>query len=263
MRMVIRAAVLLAAIAISVTIGTLSDSHLRAQTPIVAETTNRVFEVASVKPNKSGSHSSGDSISDRAGRFTANNESIRDFIRTAYRLQSFQIVNLPGWADDARFDIASKAEGPAKSNDLRVMLQALLAERFKLVTHREAREMPVYNLVLAKSDRKPGDNLRASKCLPPKCGNTETNNLVLREEGVTLDGFTEWLSSRVTRIVLNKTGLDGPYDIDLAWSNDPAVDPSHPSLFTALQEQLGLKLESTKGSVDVLVIDHVEQPTPD
>ena len=78
-----------------------------------------------------------------------------------------------------------------------------------------------------------------------------------------MERFAEWLSGRISRIVHDMTGLDGAYDADMVWSNDPAIDPSHPSIYTALQEQLGLKLESSKGPVQVLVIDRLERPTPD
>jgi uncharacterized protein (TIGR03435 family) len=257
MRIVIRAGVL----PVAVGIGILTGSHLRAQTPNAAETASRSFDVASIKPNKSGNRNSGTNI--RTGGLTATNVTLRSLIRDGYRVQDFQILNASDWLDNDRFDVAAKAEGEATPDQIRAMLQALLVERFKFVAHRETREMGVYNLVPARTDGRLGDGLRQSACESGKCGNTNTNNLVLRGEGITLDRFAEWLSQTVSRVVHNKTRLDGPFDIDLAWSNDSAADSSRPSIFTALPEQLGLKLESTRAPVDVLVIDHVEQPTPD
>jgi uncharacterized protein (TIGR03435 family) len=241
------------------TYASLAGTVVAAQAPQPGDAV--AFDVTSVKLNKSGSQSSG--MHTGNGNLIANNISVRELIWTAYRLQDFQLVSVPGWVESDRFDVAARSEGRSTPDQFREKLQRLLADRFKLTAHRETRQSGVYNLVLAKRDRKIGDGIRRSVCEPGKCDGTNTNNLVLRGDGITLDRFAEWLSQRVSRVVHNKTNLDGAYDIDLAWSNDPAVDPSHPSLLTALQEQLGLKLESTKGPVDVLVIDHVEQPAPD
>ena len=143
------------------------------------------------------------------------------------------------------------------------MMQALLAERFNLVVHHETREMGVYDLVLARPDGKLGAGLRRADCAKSGCGNTNINNTVLHADGRTVADFAQTLSAIVTRIVIDKTGLAGPFDIDLTWSRDQTTDTTQPSIFTALQEQLGLKLEASHGPVDVLVIDRAEPPTPD
>jgi len=227
--------------------------NVRAQAPS--------YDVASVKPNKSGSQNSGTST--RNGQLTATNVTLRAMIRNAYGLQDFQIVNGPGWVDSERFDIIAKAEGEPSPADRRLMMQGLLADRFKLASHRETKEMGVYNLVLARPDGKLGAGLRRVDCAVSPCGSTNINNTVLRAQGRTIADFAQTLSSIVTRIVIEKTGLDGAFDIDLVWSRDQAIDTAQPSMFTALQEQLGLKLESSRGPVEVLVIDHVEPPSPD
>jgi uncharacterized protein (TIGR03435 family) len=223
------------------------------------------FEVASVKPNKSGSLSSGTST--RNGQLTATNVTLRQMIRNAYNLQDFQIAGGPDWVDADRFDIIAKVEGEPAGPEQKLMMRALLAERFGLVTHPDTKEMPVYNLVLAKPDGKLGAGLRRVDCAKDPCGSTRngrTSNLaVLTAKGRTMGDFAQTLSSIVAKIVIDKTVLDGPYDIDLTWSTDQTADTTRPSIFTALQEHLGLKLESARGAVDVLVIDHVEHPTPD
>ena len=219
------------------------------------------YDVASVKPNKSGSSSS--STSTRNGQLTATNVTLQSMIRNAYLLQDFQIVGGPSWVDSDRFDIMAKVEGQPVPPERRLMMQALLADRFKLVVHRDTREMPVYDLVLAKPDGKLGSGLRRSDCSKDPCGNTNVNNTVLHADGITFELFTGTLSSIVTHIVKDKTALEGPYTMDLTWSRDQTTDTTQPSIFTALQEQLGLKLESARGPVDVLVIDRAEQPTPD
>jgi uncharacterized protein (TIGR03435 family) len=185
-------------------------------------------------------------------------------IRNAYDLQDFQITGGPGWVDSDRFDIIAKVEGAPGLPERRLMMQALLAERFNFSAHHETRDMAVYDLVLARPDGKLGAGLRHVDCAIVKtCGNTNVTNSVLKASGRTLADFAQTLSAIVARIVIEKTSLDGAFDFDLAWSRDQATDTSQPSLFTALQEQLGLKLEPSRGPVDVLVIDRVEPPTPD
>jgi uncharacterized protein (TIGR03435 family) len=220
------------------------------------------YDVASIKPNRSGSSNSGTSTSN--GNLTATNITLRSLIRNAYGLQDFQIAGGPSWVDSDRFDIIAKAEGEPAPPQRRLMQQALLAERCNFAAHHEMREMVVYDLVLAKPDGKLGAGLRHVDCaVVQTCGNTNVNNTILKAQGRTLADFSQTLSAIVTRIVIDKTGLAGPFDIDLAWSRDQTTDTSQPSIFTALQEQLGLKLESSRGPVDVLVIDRVEPPTPD
>jgi uncharacterized protein (TIGR03435 family) len=184
-------------------------------------------------------------------------------MRIAYNLQDFQITGGPGWVESDRFDIIAKAEGELKPEERGVMMRALLSERFGLVTHQETRQLPVYDLVLAKPDGKLGDGLHRVDCSKDSCGGTMVSNTNLKANGITLPGFSRTLSAILAKIVNEKTGLEGSFNIDLTWSRDETTDTSHPSIFTALQEQLGLKLESAKGPVDVLVIDHVEHPTPD
>lgn len=251
------------------------------------------FEVASVKPNTSG-----DGrvlvMQQPGGRLNLVNVTLRLMIRNAYRVQDFQIVGGPDWLDSARFDVVAKAEsGNPSPEQLQLMSRALLADRFKLVVRPEKREMPIYALVPAR-DGKPGPQLSKSDADcgpgaappgPPSPGQMPRCGLMvgfgsLRARGSTLDAFARSLSTFAGRVVVDRTAMTDRYDIDLSWTPDqiprPAgggdqpvqvngatIDPNGPSLFTALQEQLGLKLESTKGPVDVLVVERAEKPAED
>lgn len=251
-----------------------------------------VFEVASIKANTSGDGRAM-MMPQPGGRLNMVNVPLRLMIRNAYRVQDFQIVGGPDWLNTARFDVVAKAEGGNPSPEqLQQMMRSLLAERFKLVVRSETREMPIYALVPARADGKPGAQLRKSDAdcsqapqAPPQPGQLPRCNIMvgfgsLRARGSTLDAFAANLSTFAGRIVVDRTSIAGGYDIDLTWTPDqiprPAgggdqpvqvngatIDPNGPSLFTALQEQLGLKLDSTKGPVDVLVIDRAEKPTED
>jgi uncharacterized protein (TIGR03435 family) len=300
-RAVIIATTGLIALAWVVTLG-FGGRGLRAQSQ--APAANPSFEVASVKPNKSGTQQVMLGLQP-GGRFTATNAPLRMLIRNAYQLQDFQLVGLPDWASSERFDIVAKAEGdvpPAPigtTGPIQLMVRSLLAERFKLAAHQEARELPIYALVVAKSDGKLGPQLRpaAVDCAAmmaargrsgggppappplaqrPVCG-MRIGPGTMAGGGFPLSQLAQTLSQFVQRVVVDRTGLAGNYDLDLTWTPDqmpqgspppgaPAlspVDPNGPSIFTALQEQLGLKLDAQRGPVDVLVIDKIDRPTPD
>jgi bla regulator protein BlaR1 len=292
-----------AALAAPVTIGVLNGSRLRAQAP--QSNAAPAFEVASIKPNNSGD---GRVMigGQPGGRFTASNVPLKLLIRQAYQLQDFQIIGGPSWIASDRYDIVAKAEDgtPPEPPSLdrtapsriQLMIRALLAERFQLVTHNETRELPIYALVLARSDGKLGPDLHKSEVdcnaafaaargrggLPPPPGPPQPGerpscgirigmgNLAMG--GTPLSQFANSLAMFVGRTVQDKTGLAGNYDVSLTWTPDqmpqrppgapelPPVDPNGPSIFTAVQEQLGLKLDSQKGSVSVMIIDRAERP---
>lgn len=250
------------------------------------------FEVASIKPN----HSADRFIDMRmapGGRFTANNITAKQLIENAYDIRDFQISGGPKWLDSAKYDIVAKAaDSPQKdentlsesernlfANQNRQRLQSLLASRFNLQCHSTTKEGTVYALVLAKN----GPKLQAA---PP--GQERSPNRGMRMRPGQLDGqsatisfLARALSGQLGRTVVDKTGLTGLYNFTLQWTPDqqqaqmfkgpgagpegpdgaPPPDASGPSIFTAVQEQLGLKLESAKGSVEILVIDHVEPPS--
>ncbi len=265
------------------------------------------FEVASVKPNRSGTPFVSIGLQP-GGRYTATNVPLKLLITNAYGVEDFQIIDAPSWLDEERFDIVAKAEGEVAPSmpggppgPVQLMLQTLLEDRFRLALHQETRELPVYALTTVHSDRKLGPGMQpsstpcaagrgpagapgrfgapppASASAPerPQCGMRMMPGRI-SAGSVAIPQLLRIFSMLSHRIVLDRTGLDGTFDLDLAFTPDrlpgppppgapplPPVDPNGPSLFTALQEQLGLKLESTRAPVQVMVIDHVERPESD
>lgn len=257
------------------------------------------FDIASVKANRSGDLVIN---IDRpaSDRFTATNVPLRDLIRFAYDVQDVRLIGGPDWIRTERFDIVAKADQPLPAWSpsgppmrLLLMVRSLLADRFGLVVHQETRDLPVYALVVAREDRKFGPDIRASKLdcesqaktdIPGASGGAASAECGMRIApgqmaigGVPMSQFAMVLSNFVQRVVLDRTLLAGNFDFRLSWTPDrlpqgppppgapslPPVDPNGPSLFAALQEQLGLKLEPARAPLEVLVIDRVERPTPD
>jgi uncharacterized protein (TIGR03435 family) len=246
-------------------------AHAAAQQPAA-------FDVASVKANHSGLPTVNFGMPG-GGRFTATNAPLRELIRVAFdNLPDFLIPDAPDWIRVERFDIVAKAEGAADRDQLFAMIRTLLTDRFKVATHRETRELPQYTLVRAKPDGALGPRLRpaAADCAaimaaaqngtpPPRsdrvlCGSRNRPGL-LAIGGMTMDRIARGLWTQLGRVVIDRTGLQGSYDLDLEFAPDLSTPSDLTSIFTAVQEQLGLKLESTKGPVEVIVIDHVERPT--
>lgn len=264
--------------------------------------TNRAFEVASVKVNKSGDGPSRIGLQP-GGRVTVVNMSLRSLIRFAYQVQDFQIAAGPDWITSERFDITAKAENdirpspPGTVGDGQLMMRSLLSDRFKLTVRQERKDMPIYELVLARNDGRLGAQLKvsATDCEammraareggglpPPQPGQRPLCGMRIGAGQIMAGGFplsqlAAALSQMTQRVVVDRTGLSGLYDVDLTFAFEPSMmsdapkagvspPPSNtngPSIFTALQEQLGLKLESARGPVDTLVIDRAELPTPD
>jgi uncharacterized protein (TIGR03435 family) len=228
------------------------------------------FEVASIKRNTSATERP--SLTINAGRVTIRNGPLRAIIRSAFALQAFQVVGGPDWIDTDGWDVTAKAEPGAERQPTGQMMQSLLADRFKLVAHKETRDLPVYALVFARQDHAFGPKLHASStdCQKevgaliartgrPLCGIRSVSGHIELNATRISPNFLRTLAPITGRSVVDKTGLTGVFDAELVWSDSEAG----PSLFTAIQEQLGLKLEAQRGPVDVLVIDHVERPTPD
>jgi uncharacterized protein (TIGR03435 family) len=235
------------------------------------------FEVASIKRNPSATERP--SLTITAGRVTIRNGPLRAIIRSAFGLQAFEVVGGPDWIDTDGWDVTAKAEPGAERQPTGPMMQSLLADRFKLVAHKETRDLPVYALVFARQDHAFGPKLHASSTdcqkevgaliartgrppspdAPPLCGIRAVSGHIELNATRISPNFVRTLAPITGRSVVDKTGLTGVFDAELVWSDSEAG----PSLFTAIQEQLGLKLEAQRGPVDVLVIDHVERPTPD
>ena len=281
---------------------------------VAQEPSASVDYVASVKRNTTG----GGLIRILPGNISVTGMPAGMLIRLAYGLQDFQMVGAPGWLFSDRFDVEAKVEGPVPPGGptfFQTVLRQLLADRFTLKTHKETRELPIFALVLARSDGRLGPNLTRSsdECVammtsrgrarggqgpdgrggpppdrrggpatlnfdgPVQCGGRLGGIGRIRTSGNTIEQFaTDLLSERAQRVVIDKTGLTGYYDISLTYTptadqmpqgqpppgaTPPPIDPDGPSLFTAIQEQLGLKLQDQRGPVEVLVIDSIEQPT--
>ena len=229
------------------------------------------FDVTSVKPNKSVDRRFGITPSP-GGLVRATNTTLRQLINAAYGTPDFRIIGATGWMTTDRFDIEAKATGDPPRAQLLLMLQSLLADRFKLVVHRETRELPTYDLVVAKGVPK----FKEGKCfgqpgLQNPCGAFSGSATHFFARAAKIDQLTLFLSSHESRVVVDKTGVTGEYDMDLTWTPVDAPlgpgdagqappDPNGPSIFTALQEQLGLRLEPSKGPVEILVIQNAEKP---
>ena len=219
-----------------------------------------VFDAASIKPNTTAPRGrdipGGGSLRFTPGRVAGTRVTARRIILDAYHLTEYQLSGGPSWIENDRFDLEGKAATPADRDQLRQMLQPLLAERFKVAVRHETKEMPVYALVPAKNgaklhELKPGDPMPApSNDHPGRSGST--SHMFDME---TMQQFADSLSRNpsIDRPVLNKTGLQGTYLISIGWDADEDYK-------AAVEEQLGLKFESQKASMDTLVIEHIEKP---
>jgi bla regulator protein blaR1 len=267
------------------------------------------FEVASIKPIKCCEPLPFAMTFQPGGRFRAKAVTLRWLIAYAYGIPiasaSHQTSGGPKWIDADRFDIEAKAEtdfprspsGPTP--EMFSLVRSLLADRFKVIVHTEKKDAPIYALILAKKDRRLGPQIRPTlpDCAawlaargrpnaperPPvsgdrPCGVGRIAQGTIARSGITMSQLADLVSPRVNRVVRDRTGLAGYFDLDLQWTPEQntaraveapgptvplAVAPTGASLFTALQEQLGLKLESSKDLVEVLVIDRAEKPTED
>lgn len=250
------------------------------------------FEVASVKPGDPSDRRMMINIAP-GGRFRGVNAPVMLLLRVAYHVRDFQVLGLPEWGKTERFNIEAKSGGGAEEDpmkmsqeqreafqkSLQLRLQALLEDRFALKAHRETKEMPVYELVVAKN----GPRLRpaAPQTDDKPRGMMRMGRGELSGTAVKMEGLIMALGDITGRTVIDKSALNGEYDFKLQWTPEPGQmnsmapppgaqppaaespdsDANGPSLTTAVQEQLGLKLESTKGPVEVIVIDHLEKPS--
>jgi uncharacterized protein (TIGR03435 family) len=260
------------------------------------------FEVASIRLNQSGSRRSNFVVTPGRLTATNVSvyQMIAMSYSEGAPLPAGAITGGSSWVRTDHYDIVAKAEGEPSPDQVREMVRALLADRFQLRMHRESKERPIYVLTLARKDgspgarvrrtdiRCPGDPAADSGASPPSPGADPAAQACqlrifpgrLTGRAITMEQLAKALVGAVDdhREIRNQTGIEGRFDVDLEWTPSPDVplpprdfdapplppiDPNAPSLFTAVQEQLGLKLDARKDSVDVLVIDHVERPTSD
>ena len=241
--------------------------------------TSPSFEVASVKP--SGPNSRGNTYSFNHAGVSIENGTLKGLIEMAYDVREFQIVGGPGWMETDHYYVTAKltpedekslpANGPERTKQMRLRLQAVLAERFQLQIHRETREQQEYSLVVGKK----GSKMREGNASLPQFG-INSNCGVMKGTRARMATLCVVLSRQLQHPVLDHTNLAGMYDFEMTFAPEngcgsgqpdsrtpPAeASPDLPSIFTAIQEQLGLKLESIRGPTEVIVIDHVGKPDP-
>jgi uncharacterized protein (TIGR03435 family) len=274
----------------SVLAGVFTEPRLNAQVAQAADQNSQAFAVASVRVNRSGRRRASLQMLQPNG-FSATNTPLTLLIATFYRVPTFRLVGGPEWVRSDRFDITATLGFPVSMGEKRSMGRALLEDRFKLKTHRETREGRIYTLLLAREDHRLGPRLTPSTvdCPailgdrsrgetlnrfrfweggPPPCVAIRSRRRI-QGNGIQIDVLASTLGALLRETVVDRTGLTGPFNVDMVVALDPTTtEPPEAAtrterIFIALQEQLGLKLEPTKGPVDVLVIDHVEKPTPD
>lgn len=261
--------------------------RLQAQSSPSTAMSSPSFEVASIKPSHSGDN--GLILRVTPDGFSCHRLSLKMLIRYAYNMMDFQISGGTGWIDSERYDIEAKMDEATisalkklpweeESNQRRRMMQSLLAERFKLKVTHSSKELPIYALVVAKN----GPKFTKSADLPAGSAGSDPKRMMRIQPGeitatrISMSAFAEQLARQVGRNIVDKTRLEGIYDFTVHWTPEPQglaagppdsqgpaapLDSSGPSIYTALQEQLGLKLESQKGPVETLIIESVERPS--
>ncbi len=243
-----------------------------------APTGSAKFEVASLKPSKPGSQEGGVHPAPGGQRYVGSNWTLRKYLAVAYQIKVEQITGGPGWMDTDFYDLNAAAGAPSSIEALHIMLQNLLTERFKLQFHREKKEMQAYTLTVDKNGTR---NLNPH--LNPGGGDLNFQkdqerflHEVWAAHCATMDYFAFVLGTALDRPVLNQTGVAGCFDFKFkfTWSlpsgmqegqivNGTPIDTDGPTIYQALQQQLGLKLEAKRTPVDTMVIDHAERPTED
>jgi uncharacterized protein (TIGR03435 family) len=223
------------------------------------------YDVGSIKLNKSGSGSV--DIDSNISTYSATNVSLKHLLESAYDIKPDLISGIPGPLDSARFDIQAKIVEPdiaaikkLSGKQQAAMLLPFLEDRFKIKAHTETKTLPVYELVVVPS----GPKLTQSAAKGDHDSGINIHNQELKATDVSMASLASSLEGQVHRHVIDKTGLADHFDLTLKWTPDDGRDTqadSGPSIFTALQEQLGLKLQPAKGPVETLVIDHAEMPS--
>jgi len=245
------------------------------------------YDVASIKPGKSDM---GTMLMFRLDGFSAKGMNLKSLIREAYGIENDQILGAPGWLTTQTYDIEAKVDGAdatalgkLSEEQRKLMFQSFLRERFQLKAHLETKELSILALVIAKNgpklhEAKPGDTypdgIKGPDGKPEgHAGMMMWGNGRVTGQGISIAQIVQPLTQQLDRTVLDQTGLTGKYDVELRWTPDNtsasttgpdtgiAAESPTPSIFTAIQEQLGLKLDSHKAPVEVLVIDHVEAPS--
>ena len=224
------------------------------------------FEVATIKQSEPDDQNRRFTVQGRG--ILIENQTVQTMLEMSYGVHARQIENAPPWLGTERFDVRGlpDVEGQPNVMQFQEMVRKLLAERFGLKLHTGKRDMPRYTLTRVKGGPKMELTKSAPDALQEINGSTTTGVTTYQMNNVTVDALAHNLQANLDRPVVDETGLKGKYDLTLKWAREdiPAeadTDPNVPRLFTAIQEQLGLKMEPSKGQVEVLVIDHIERPT--
>ena len=282
--------VLLGVAAVAAVMGPVAVGVLNAPRGMAQSASRLKFEVASIKPDSPGGVSTGDLQILPGGRLSAQQVVLRFFIQSAYGLRPFQILGAPDWINSEGYNIEAKAEGNPSRDQMREMMQSLLEDRFQMRAHRETRELPVYALTVARGglklpEPKEGSCIASDPDGPPlppgpgpsaPCGRAivRISRAGARIQGgkISMAELARILSNMLGRTIIDRTGFAGMFDVQLEFAMDDAVDglphppgrppdpTSVPSVFVAVQEQLGLKLEATHGMVSAMVVDGAERP---
>jgi uncharacterized protein (TIGR03435 family) len=231
-----------------------SDAYAQAES---TPTARPEFEVASIKPHASDDGSPRVSMKGDHGRISYTNVTFRSLIRQAYGLKVYPLSGGSDGLSTARYDIVAKVPGEVSKEQTMLMLQSLLAERFKLVLHHETKELPVYALVVGKN----GPKLREVQDdgSAPEIGSGDAHQI--KGHHISMKLLAATLQGYIGDTVVDATGLAGLFDLSLEFTSDENMSADGSTLFEAVQRQLGLKLESRKGPVEVVVIDHIEKPS--
>ncbi len=215
------------------------------------------FEVAAVKPGDPADPSS--SARSSPGGMEMRNTTLRTLVRSAYGLNEHQLEGGPKWMDSARFTIVAKLPAGASRDQIPLMLQSLLAERFRFESHRVTKELPLYSLVIAKG----GPKLQATAGDERYPGSSSQGDRMIRGRGLPVSSLAAMLIGPVGAPVVNRTKLAGLYTFNLDFASlmgTPREDETLPTVFVALQERLGLKLEPGRGAIEILVVDRADMP---
>lgn len=244
---------------------------LHAQEIVRVETMDRnlhpSYEVATIKPSDPKNGSSGFHTSGH--RIFIENQTVMSLVSFAYDMHNKQIVNLPEWCKTERFDIDGVPDEPGQPGTAQQqeMLRKLLEERFGLKTHTSEQTMGIYALTVARGGEKMTENTKSPDGLPDQTGDSSASQSAWRMTNNSMDDFARFLQYFLERPVVNQTDLKGKYDFLLKWSREQTQSDNGsnastlPGLFTAMQEQLGIKVEPTRGPVKVLVVDAIDHPS--
>jgi uncharacterized protein (TIGR03435 family) len=245
---------------------------------------HRQFTAASIKPSAPDARNTMIGFPP-GGRVEIGNMTLKEMIAKAYSIQTYQISGGPAWLDSVHYDVSAKSGADLKRDQVFLLLQSLLIDRFHLVARREVRQLPIYALVPARKDGKPGPRLiesRAGACTQPDpvnpfavdpsrlCGNFELSPENLTLVSASISSVTPMLSGLLGRTVVDRTGLTKNYDVEIEWTPDesiamklpPGVRPEHPtgpSIFTVFRDQLGIAFHAEKGPVEIFVIERADK----